>query len=173
VRLQGIRVARHFRSVKTILCLSLICAVGLWADDAQDRVAIDKSIAALNDPVLRAGVLTADADSDADFNRLLDLHRRGGLSLGAVIGMNEPWTELTVPRLVSGSIRFIAPDVAIVDGASTIRGAVTLAPRVPLLFVMKKDGGVWRISAIRVLRRKLTTLAVAPRQRWKTPGADP
>ena len=71
--------------------------------------------------------------------------------VGIVIEMNEPWTELTIPRVVSGSIRFITPSVAIVDGASTIRGAVTLAPSVPLLFVMKKDGAGWRISAVRVL----------------------
>jgi hypothetical protein len=150
--------------VKPILCFSLFCAVGLWADEARDRAAIDKAIAALNDPVQRANVLTKDVDSSVDFDRLIDLHRRGSLSLGFAIGRNEPWTELTVPRVLSGSIRFVTPDVAIVDGASTIRGAVTLAPRVPLLFVMKKEGVEWRISAVRVLRRKLTTLAVAPRR---------
>jgi hypothetical protein len=61
------------------------------------------------------------------------------LPLGVLIGMNEPWTGLTVPRVVSGGIRFITPSVAIVDGASIIRGAVMLAPRVPLLFVLQKD----------------------------------
>jgi hypothetical protein len=35
------------------------------------------------------------------------------------------------------------------DGASTIRGAVTLARSVPLLFVMKREGAEWRISAVR------------------------
>jgi hypothetical protein len=108
-------------------------------------------IAALNDPVRRAGLLTGDVDSGVDFDRLIDLHRKYSLSVGAVVGMNEPWKELTIPRLVSGSIRFITPSIAIVDGASTIRGAVTFAPRVPLLFVMRKDGAAWRISAVRVL----------------------
>jgi hypothetical protein len=65
--------------------------------------------------------------------------------------MNETWTEMTVPRVVSGSIRFITPHVAIVDGASTVEGAVILAQSVPLLFVMKKEKAEWRISAVRVL----------------------
>ena len=153
--------------MKPILCFSLFCAVGLWADEAQDRAAIDKTIAAINDPVQRAGLLTRDADSSVDFDRLVELHRnimrdwQDSLSLGVLIGMNEPWTELTVPRLVSGRIRFLTPSVAIVDGASTIRGAVTLTPSVPLLFVMKKEGAGWLISAVRVLAAH----AIVPRGR--------
>jgi hypothetical protein len=38
-----------------------------------------------------------------------------------------------------------------VDGASTIRRAVMLAPSVPLLFVMKKDGAESRKRAVRAL----------------------
>jgi hypothetical protein len=151
--------------VKLILCFSLFCAVGLWADESQDRAAIDEVIAALNDPVQRVRLLTQDVDSGVDFDRLVDLHtnmmrycQEDSLSLGVLIGRNEPWTELTVPRVVSGRIRFITPTVAIVDGASTIRGAVILAPSVPLLFVMKKDGAAWRINAVRVLTDHATML---------------
>lgn len=142
---------RHFSGVRLILCFSLFCAVGLWADEAQERAAIDKVIAALNDPVRRAGLLAGDVDSGVDFDRLVDLHRKNSPSPGVVIGMNEPWVELTAPRVVSGRIRFITADIAIVDGASTIREAVTLAPRVPLLFLMKKAGAEWRIVTVRVL----------------------
>jgi len=141
---------RHFCGVRLILCFSLFCAARLWADEAQERAAIDKAIAAVNDPVQRAGRLAWDVDSGVDFDRLVDLHRKNSLSLGVVIGMHEPWTELTVPSVVSGRIRFITADIAIVDGASTIRGAVTLAPSVPLLFVMKKAGAGWRIVSVQV-----------------------
>lgn len=143
---------RHFSGVILILSFSLFCAVGLWADEAQDRAAIDRVIATLNDPVQRAGLLAKDVDSGVDFNRLVDLHRKDSSSPGVVIGMDETWTELTIPRVVSGGILFITPFVAIVDGASTIRGAVTLAASVPLLLVMKKDGAEWRIRAVRVLQ---------------------
>jgi hypothetical protein len=161
-RLKGTPAARHFRGVKPILCLSLFYAAGLWADQDRERAAIHKAIAALNDPARRAKVLTTDADSTVDFDRLIDLHRQHPWSFPVAIGINEPWTELTVPRVVSGSIRFIAKDVAIVDGASTIRGAVTLAPRVPLLFVMKKEGDEWRISACRAGRQHAGRLLIGP-----------
>jgi hypothetical protein len=73
---------RHFCGVRLILCFSLFC-VELWADEAQERAAIDKVIAALNDPVQRAGLLARDVDSGVDFDRLVDLHRKKSLSLGS------------------------------------------------------------------------------------------
>ena len=151
LKLKGTRAMQHFCGVKVILCFPLFFAVGLWADETQDRAAIDKVIATLNDPVHRSGLFTKDADSGLDFDRLIDLHMANSSPRGVVIGMNETWTQMTEPRVVSGSIRFITRDVAIVDGASTVEGAVTLARSVPLLFVMKKEGAEWRISAVRVL----------------------
>jgi hypothetical protein len=59
--------------------------------------------------------------------------------------------------VVSERIRFVTQDVATVDGASTIDGAITLARRVPLLFVLKKVGAEWRISAVRVLAAEAVT----------------
>jgi hypothetical protein len=133
------------------MCVAFFCG-WLWADETQDRTAIDRVIVALNDPVQRGALFVKDADSGVDFDHLVDLHRRYSPSAGPPIGMNEPWTVMTVPRVVSGKIRFITPDVAIVDGASTVEGAVTLARTVPLLFVMKKERTIWRISVVRVLR---------------------
>jgi hypothetical protein len=153
--------------VKPIFYFPLLLVVGLSADETEDRAAIDKVITGLNDPVQRAGLFTKDAESDVDFDRLLDLHRKNSSPPGVLIGMNEPWTELTVPRVVSGSIRVITPDVAIVDGASTVEGAVTLVRRAPLLFVMKKEESEWRISAVRALK---TRAVVLPRVLWPVPG---
>jgi hypothetical protein len=141
--------ARHFFDMKCV-SLSLLFAVGLSAGEMQDRAAIDKVITALNDPLQRGRVFTSDADSSVNFDRLLDIHRQDPSPTGAMIGREEPWTELTMPRVASGSIRFITPNVAIVDGASTVQGAITLAPQVPLMFVMKKEGSEWRIDAVRV-----------------------
>ncbi len=136
--------------MRLFLSLVWLCAAGLRAENAQDRTAIDRLITALNNPAARARLLEG-VDSRVDFDRLIDLHRRSSLPGGVIIGMDEPWTDLTAPRVVSGAIQFITPAVAVVDGASIIRGAVMLAPRVPLPFVMKKEGTEWRISAIRVL----------------------
>ena len=137
--------------MKALLCL---LAFTLWADEAQDRTAIDRIIVALNDPAERAGLFANGADSTVDFDQLLELHRKPRPRCITTIGFDETWTVLTVPRVVSGSIRFVSPEVAIVEGASVIRGAVTFVPRVPLLFVMKKEGGQWRITAAKVLAHR-------------------
>jgi hypothetical protein len=154
---KGIRPLQHFLSMKAILFLSLFLAIALQADEAQDRAAIDKLIAALNDPAKRANLFVKDADSAINFDRLIELHRLPAPSPGAVIGMNESWTQLTAPHVVSERIRFVTQDVATVDGASTIDGAITLARRVPLLFVLKKVGAEWRISVVRVLAAEAVT----------------
>jgi hypothetical protein len=144
--------------VKPVL---LTCfAAALWAGEIEDRAAIEKVIAALNQPAQRARLFTNDADCPVDFDRLIDLHKK--YDPGLMIGMDETWTLLTVPRVVLRNIRFITMEVAMVDGASTIRGAVTLARSVPLLFVMKKEGGEWRISAVRVLTRRVTLTPASP-----------
>jgi hypothetical protein len=137
----------HCGGMKAILCCILL-AVGLWADEATDRPAIDKVIVGLNDPAKRAGSFTKDADIGVDFDRLIEMHRKAPTPFT----MDETWTDLTVPRVESGAMRFITPDVAMVDGASVIDGAVTLQRRVPLLFVLKKEGREWRISVVRQLQ---------------------
>jgi hypothetical protein len=138
--------------VRALLCLPLLIATSLRADEAKDRASIQKVIAALNEPAQRAALFTRDATSDVDFDQLIDLHRPDRFTPIRPIGINEPWTEFTLPRVVSGTIRFVTADVATVDAASTITGAVTLAPSVPLLFVMKRESANWKVSSVRVLR---------------------
>ena len=149
--MKGTRSPRHFCAVKILFVLPLLLAAGIHADEAQDRAAIDKAIAGLNDPAQRAGLFTKDVDLTVDFDHLVDLNRASATWTGVMVGGNEPWTGLTVPRVVSGSIRFVTTDVALVDGASMIEGAVTLVRRVPLLFVMRREPARWRIGAVRVL----------------------
>lgn len=122
-----------------------------WADEVSDRAAIALVIDALNDPAQRAGLFTQDADCPVDFDRLVDLHRNHCPSPAVLIRRDEKWSELTVPRVVSHAVRFVTPDVALVDGASIIRGAVSLKRCVPLLFVMRKERAEWRIRAVRVV----------------------
>jgi hypothetical protein len=61
--------------MKGIFCLPLFFASRLWGNGAQHRVAIDLVVAALNDPFRRAGLFAKDADSDVDFDHLVDLHK--------------------------------------------------------------------------------------------------
>ena len=119
-------------------------------------------IAALNNPIERANLFMKDADSAVNFDRLIDLHRLAAPSPGVGIGMNETWTQLTAPRVVNEKIRFVTQDVATVDGASTIDGAITLARHVPLLFVMRKEGSEWRISAVRAAEGVKNNRTISP-----------
>ena len=134
--------------MKTIVCLALLFGAVVWADEAIDRAAIDKVIVGLNDAGHRAELFTKGADCKVDFDRLVELHRKPG----GMVGMDETWTQMTVPVVVSGKIRFVKGDVAMVEGASVVEGAVTMARRVPLLLVMKKEGGKWRVDAARVMK---------------------
>jgi len=138
--------------MKPILCLSLLFSACLWANEAADRLAIqkviEKVIGAFNEPRNNpraeppSALFTSDVDR-AELGRLSDMERR----------MREissrPWSEVTAPRVVSESIGFVTPDVALVDGAIVQYGSLS-ASREPVLFVMKKQGTEWRIASLRL-----------------------
>jgi hypothetical protein len=131
--LKGIQTTWHFSTV--ILCAAVIFGAIARADEANDRIAVNEIIEAINDPVQRPTLFTKDADSTVNFDWLIDLHfRPRNVEVGGVggVGIDETWRVLTVPRVARGTIRFITPEVAIVDGASVIRGTVTLVETVPL-----------------------------------------
>ena len=162
---------RHSAGVKRILCLPLLFAVCAWADEASDRLAIGRVLAALNEVPQRPGLFTADGDAASELERLREarplrfqiltpVSASGGVT---VTISHEPWGEATLnfpgmgplppmvivhPRIVSRAIRFITPDVALADAAyvDEAGGAAT-----PLLFVMKKEGDSWKIDSLRVL----------------------
>jgi hypothetical protein len=62
-----------------------------------------------------------------------------------------PWINLLInPRIVGGAIRFITPDVALVEGG-WIQQDSAGTQTIPLFFVMKKEGDNWKIASLRVL----------------------
>ena len=113
-----------------------------WADEAADRIAIDRVIAALNesfpaeDVSSQARLFTSDADA-REIARLLNLSGR--------------WTESSTPRFVTRRARFVTPDVAVVDAAVTQFGSVILMNRTHWLLIMRKEGEAWRIACVRLL----------------------
>lgn len=137
--------------MKTILRFSLLAASAcLWADEAADRIAIHKVMAALSEARRSTDTkaLSALFVSDAARSELEYLSAMDGRLLDA---SNRPWSEVTVPRIVAKSIHFATPDVAVVDASNTQYGSVVLVRSVPVLFVMKRQGEDWRIDSLRVL----------------------
>ena len=132
-----------------IVCLAALFATMLKADEVTDRAAIGAVIEAVNNPLQRTRLFTKDLDSKVNFDSLIDMHLDSSARVPVPVGTPEPWRNLTAPHIVSGAMRFITPDVAMVDGASIVRGAVTFADAVPLLFVLKKEQAGWRINAVR------------------------
>jgi hypothetical protein len=117
--------------------LSILAATCAWADDASDREAIERVIAAVNNhskPL--TDVFTADAPENE--RSLLSAHE-------------QPWSEVTSPHIATRSIRLIAPQIALVESTTTQYGSVIVMRSAPMLLVMKKDGAQWRIACVRAL----------------------
>jgi hypothetical protein len=170
---------RHSSGVKAFLCLPLLFGAA-WADEAADRTAIARTVAALNEFPQRIELFTPDADARPVLNQLWKGKRlvyrmqsratnTASPSLSGhptVTISHEPWGEATInfagmagmqrvelsnPRIVGSNIRFITLDVALADGALTYDDGNTTAQTTPLLFVMKKQGADWKIASIRIL----------------------
>jgi hypothetical protein len=101
-----------------------------WAGGTTDSDAIRKAIATFNDPHKRATVLAPGAD-------IAPLDRVGGP------GVSRVYFEAT-------AIRFATPDVAKVNASASQYGSLILKRTIPVVFVLKREGGVWRISVLRV-----------------------
>jgi hypothetical protein len=172
---------RHSASVKTILCLPLLFAPYVMADEAADRAGIDRAIAWLNELPRRSGLFTEDANASAELERLprvaAPTFRMPAGTAGdprslprtdppTVSISHEPWGEAAIhlpgmapvpvieimnPRISSGAIRFITPDVALAEATWTYKSNDATTQTVPLLFVMKKEEDSWKIASLRML----------------------
>jgi|SRR5580704_8223203 hypothetical protein len=129
--------------VVTLLFASLTLADSALADSDADRTAIQSVIATLNDHTAPASTLFAtDGADNAELGRLADLDRMLSHS-------PQPLSEVTAPRITVSSIRFITPDVALLDGINAQYGSVIVAKSVPVLLVMKREGSNWRVASFR------------------------
>ena len=115
--------------MKVIRCFLVVVAFA-WADEPAASQAIRKAIASFNHASERAGVLARDAD-------IPPLDRYAGKEISQV------YFEPT-------AIRLVTPDVAFVDATASQFGSVILKRSCPAMFVLKREGGVWRISVMRI-----------------------
>ena len=131
------------------LCVPLALLLGnaAWADAAADRAAIEQVVKVVFSGAAAGTPMPAmfAADADSEFDKLVQLDRQL-LRLS-----NEPLSEVTAPAVVIRSVRFVTPDVALIDAANTQYGSLVLQTRIPVLLVMRKEAQNWKIVSLRVL----------------------
>jgi uncharacterized protein (TIGR02246 family) len=121
------------------------------AGRAQDEAAIKKVVQAFigtrdnNDAESLRVLLTEDVDQQVTSGGMRS--GREAVVKGSLATTQSTGGQRTIAR---GTIRFIAPDVAIADGPYDIIGRNDGPDRhYRATMVLKKDGGQWRIAAIR------------------------
>src|SRR5262249_33888074 len=72
----------------------------------------------------------------------------GPSAIEKVLKKPRAWSEVTAPRIEDESVRFVSPDVALVDATQTQYGSVILKQSVPVILLMKLDGEEWRIASL-------------------------
>jgi len=165
-----------YQTMRPILGLLLLFSGSGSADGTTDSAEINHVIAQLNLFPRPMDLFTRDADGRSVpeelrkgrpfVYRVEAAPRDTGGSPSSppsprLVISHEPWGEASItpaesrasveivnPRIETQSTRFITPDVALVDGHCTYADT---AQKIPLLFVMKKQQGAWKIASIRVL----------------------
>ena len=135
----------------TILACTLLSAVAFSqapADEAAIRGVVKKYVDARDriDPKATATLFTADADqlvSSGEWRKGLDAVVKGTTASSQ---SNSGKRTITVE-----TVRFLARDVAIVDGRYELAGAAadTAARKMWTTLVMKRGSDGWKIAAIR------------------------
>lgn len=116
--------------MKALWIVTLYLAANAWSDEADDRAAIRKTVTTFNDTHLRSSVLAHDAD-------LGDLSRYRGLDVSQV------YFEVK-------EVRLIAAEVAVADATGSQFGSLVAKRSVPAVFVLKREGGEWRVVLLRM-----------------------
>src|ERR1700746_504043 len=127
--------------MKTSLPLvALLLAPSAVADEAAERGAIESIVASLNDRAEpSAALFTAHPKAAGEPVRLSELRRM-------LLAPKRPMSEMSEPHLLARAIRFLAPDVAVVDAEIAQVGPISFRVA-PVLLVMQKKPN-WRIAAI-------------------------
>ncbi len=126
-----------YPGMKPALVLFFLASFRLWADDVD---AIESVIKALNQPQNLASLFTSKADM-GDFDRLLNV---------GFADASRPWSEVTTPRITGTSIRFHSPGFAFVEGVKSQYGTMITPRKVPIFFILKKQGETWRIAYLKL-----------------------
>jgi hypothetical protein len=113
--------------MRTILALPLLVSAYAWSAEPIDA-AIAKVIATFNQTSERASVLAPNADL-----RDLDKYRQQEVS--------QMYFEIK-------SVRWVLPDVAVVEATGSQFGSLVVHRSVPATFTLVRSHGAWRITRL-------------------------
>jgi len=167
-------------SGKTVgVLLALLCASVAFAAEAADRAAIDSMVRTLNEAPQSPRLFATGFEGAAELAHVtqnskfsdskLNLSYSNEARPTGVVISHEPmgeasWnplplavptvTEVSVPpRFIAQSVRFVAPDVALLDTLQEHYDIHSAPQRVPVLLVLKKEKNIWRIASVREMAK--------------------
>jgi hypothetical protein len=88
-------------------------------------------------------VFAAAADVPAELRRL----ERANCNMADSSGI---WTEVTKPKFTRPTVQFVTPDVALADLENVQYGSIVPAIRAPIVVILKREAGDWKIASLRV-----------------------
>lgn len=148
------------------IILLFAIATCAWATEAEDRLAIAAVIGSLNQAPRPVNTFAVDAYSELD--RLPAVKPKSFRTIVAQAADESPylrissavWGEaeivyptpsyrvlVTNPEIVSGGVQFFTGSVALTEAQWKYD-----SQSIPLLLIMRKEGEVWKIASLRVLR---------------------
>ena len=144
---------RHSVGMRSAWTIAFLLAGVLWADEAADRRAIEGIIERLNFTGDRAAVFADGVDVPGELHRL---ERAGCLTTGSV------WSEVPSPRFTRPAVQFITADVALADFEFLRHSSLTAAAHTPIVAILKRQRGEWKIVTLRVTEACAGELRVLP-----------
>ena len=132
-----------------LIAAVLLCAAFAVADERADRAAIESVIRSLNSPKPPSDLFTTDAQSDLDRLKAAHGDTANGVWSEVPPGISWPFTVSTTPVVLVDSVRFLSSDVAVANATAEAMGG--FLAKTPILLVMKRDAGTWKIAVLKIL----------------------
>ena len=156
--------SRHYGGMKLTHLIYVFAAMPAFAQDFGGVHALiselNRCLADTNSESF-SGLFTGDADLQTLGGRIY----HGRKEIAEALAERRIWNEVTPPRLVDETIRFITAEVALVDARQVEYGSLALGRSVPVLLVARYRAGRWAIASMRILTPGTRLLPIGPARR--------
>jgi uncharacterized protein (TIGR02246 family) len=140
------------RKLTIVALYGVQAAIAQQPDRRLDADRIRAVIAQLNESRLHADAkaFTQLFTPDGELRSGSQILATGRKAIEDSLPKRRIWSEVTVPLIGNESIRFLSPDVALVDASQSRYGSMIFKESVPVTLIMKLEGGQWRIFSLRI-----------------------